>query len=83
MLSFHCAILIFSMYALVLFDDGAQIVPTDWLENDENNDVTVCAYPTLRRDLDKLRSLVKKRAPPHSTWPSFKVSVLYKNGMFI
>jgi hypothetical protein len=71
------------MYYLVEFlDKTVEVVPGEWFDSDESpkrNDTGVTlAFPLEKH---KLRQMIAKKVPSQTTWPTFKVTVLYVHGM--
>ena len=71
------------MFLLVEFaDETYEVVPIEWVEGEEAGNIKIgsevsVAFPPKGKCV---RKLISNSSPPHSTWSSFRASVLYTHG---
>lgn len=59
-------------FHLVEFEDGMQVVPDNWIQEDTNK----CWYPNCKTDKD-INKAIKKRFIPQDDWLSYPIKRLF------
>jgi hypothetical protein len=69
------------MYYIVEFESkDVEIVPSNWFEDGETLDVGESSFLAFPPKELPLRSLIRQNILPHSTWPTYTVTILYGHG---